>query len=157
MGYDVLFTVTAEITNTGDVVGDEVPQLYVSLGGPNDPKVVLRNFDRLTIEPGQSKTFVADITRRDLSSWDPSVQDWVVSSYPKTVHVGSSSRKLPLSADLDTSGLVTGGGNGASSAPASYTSMGAGYSYHAGQPTTMKTGYWGNHNGGWKHDGDHGD
>ncbi|KAI7092551.1 hypothetical protein KC352_g40239, partial [Hortaea werneckii] len=41
--------------------------------------------------------------------------------------------------------------------PASYTSMGAGYSYHAGQPTTMKTGYWGHHNGGWdKHDGDHG-
>ncbi|RMY61699.1 hypothetical protein D0863_11192 [Hortaea werneckii] len=111
--YDVLFTVTAEITNTGDVVGDEVPQLYVSLGGPNDPKVVLRNFDRLTIEPGQSKTFVADITRRDLSNWDPSVQNC-------------------------------------------YTSMGAGYSYHAGQPTTMKTGYWGNHNGGWKHDGDHG-
>ncbi|KAI7496165.1 Beta-glucosidase [Hortaea werneckii] len=178
--YDVLFTVTAEITNTGDVVGDEVPQLYISLGGPNDPKVVLRNFDRLTIEPGQTKTFVADINRRDISSWDPSVQDWVVSSYPKTVHVGSSSRKLPLSADLDTSGLVTGGGNGgnsgssssgsgpsptttygggngASSAPASYTSMGAGYSYHAGQPTTMKTGYWGQHNGGWgKHDGDHG-
>ncbi|KAI7246813.1 hypothetical protein KC335_g19270, partial [Hortaea werneckii] len=50
-----------------------------------------------------------------------------------------------------------GGGNGASSSPASYTSMGAGYSYHAGQPTTMKTGYWGHHNGGWdKHDGDHG-
>lgn len=40
--YDVLFTVTANIKNTGKVVGDEVPQLYVSLGGPNDPKVVLR-------------------------------------------------------------------------------------------------------------------
>lgn len=74
--YDVLFTVTAEITNTGDILGDEVPQLYISLGGPDDPKVVLRNFERLRIEPGQSRTFVADVTRRDLSNWDIESQNW---------------------------------------------------------------------------------
>lgn len=39
--YKTLFTVTATITNTGDVTSDEVPQLYVSLGGPNNaPKVL---------------------------------------------------------------------------------------------------------------------
>ncbi|KAK4634791.1 Beta-glucosidase 1 [Fulvia fulva] len=102
--YDVLFTATATITNTGSVVGDEVPQLYVSLGGPNDPKVVLRNFDRLTIPAGGSATFTADIMRRDLSNWDTAAQDWIISSYPKTVYVGCSSRKLPLSASLDVGG-----------------------------------------------------
>lgn len=81
----------------------------------------------------------------------------VISSYPKTVHVGSSARNLPLSADLDTSGVGTGGGDGGSSGDntssagsssaysttVSYTSTGGGYSYQTdpAEPTTMSTGY----------------
>lgn len=98
--WDVLFTVTATVTNTGSVAGDEVAQLYVSLGGPNDAKVQLRNFDRLSISPGQSATFTADITRKDLSNWDSGAQNWVISNYTKMVYVGNSSRKLPLSGVL---------------------------------------------------------
>ena len=98
--YDVLYSVTATITNTGNVTGEEVPQLYISLGGPYDPKVVLRNFERLSIQPGMNATFTADITRRDVSNWDTTAQNWAISSYPKTVYVGSSSRKLLLSATL---------------------------------------------------------
>ena len=73
---------------------------YISLGGPYDPKVVLRNFDRLSIAPGASAMFTADITRRDVSNWDSAAQNWAISNYTKTVYVGSSSRKLPLSAQL---------------------------------------------------------
>ncbi|KAF2742764.1 glycoside hydrolase family 3 protein [Sporormia fimetaria CBS 119925] len=102
--WDVLFTATATVTNTGKIAGEEIPQLYLSLGGPSDPKVVLRNFDRLSIQPGQSATFTADITRRDVSNWDPATQNWVISNYPKTVYVGGSSRNLPLSASLDLGG-----------------------------------------------------
>jgi beta-glucosidase len=98
--YDVLFTVTATIANTGNLDGEEVPQLYVSLGGPNNPKVVLRGFDRLSIAKGENATFTADLTRRDLSNWDTDAQNWYISSYPKTVYVGSSSRNLPLSQSL---------------------------------------------------------
>lgn len=101
--WDVLFKVTAKITNTGKIAGDEVAQAYVSLGGPEDPKVQLRAFDRLTVQPGESVTFTAEITRRDLSNWDTVSQNWVISQYPKTIYVGSSSRTLPLSAPLDTS------------------------------------------------------
>ncbi|KAM3068685.1 beta-glucosidase [Clarireedia jacksonii] len=98
--YDVLYTVTAKITNTGDLDGEEVPQLYVRLGGPNDPLVVLRGFERLSISAGESATFTADLTRRDLSNWDTVAQNWVITDYPKTVYVGSSSRNLPLSQTL---------------------------------------------------------
>jgi len=101
--WDVLYTVEATITNNGSVTGDEVVQLYVSLGGEDDPKVVLRGFDRLSIAPGKSVTFHADLTRRDLSNWDTTTQNWVISSAPKKVYVGASSRKLLLEADLDTS------------------------------------------------------
>ena len=63
-------------------------------------KKVLRGFERLSIDAGGSATFNADLTRRDLSNWDPEAQNWVISNYPKTVYVGSSSRKLFLSAKL---------------------------------------------------------
>jgi beta-glucosidase-like glycosyl hydrolase len=98
--WDVLYTVTATITNTGDLNGEEVPQLYVSLGGPNQPAVILRGFERLSIDAGQSATFTADLLRRDLSNWDTVSQNWVITDYPKTVYVGPSSRNLPLSMAL---------------------------------------------------------
>jgi hypothetical protein len=98
--YDVLYTVTASIKNTGTLNGEEVPQLYVSLGGANNPKVVLRGFDRLSIDSGETATFSTDILRRDLSNWDTVSQNWYISSYPKTVYVGPSSRNLPLSQTL---------------------------------------------------------
>ncbi|OJJ47622.1 hypothetical protein ASPZODRAFT_1733303 [Penicilliopsis zonata CBS 506.65] len=75
--YDELFAVTVTIANTGSVVGDEIPQLYVSLGAPEDPKIVLRNFDRITIQPGEKAVWRAT-----------------------TVYVGASSRKLYLQATL---------------------------------------------------------
>ncbi|WEW55300.1 beta-glucosidase [Emydomyces testavorans] len=98
--YEELYKVSVTITNTGRVVGDEVPQLYVSLGGPNDAKVVLRGFDRITLGPGQSTVWRTSLTRRDVSNWDPVVQNWVVTDYPKTIYVGNSSRNLALSAPL---------------------------------------------------------
>ena len=97
--YDILYTVTTTITNTGSVAGSEVPQLYVSLGG-NQPKVMLRGFDRLQIAPGASATFTAQLTRKDLSTWDTGAQNWVLSGNA-TAYVGSSSRNLPLSAPLN--------------------------------------------------------
>ncbi|KAJ5546415.1 hypothetical protein N7494_004000 [Penicillium frequentans] len=94
--WDVLYTVTAKVTNTGKVAGDEVAQLYVGLGGPNDAIRQLRGFERLSIAPGKTATFTVDLTRRDLSNWDTASQDWFISDYKKTVYVGASSRNLPL-------------------------------------------------------------
>lgn len=127
--YDILFTVTATIKNTGSVAGEEVAQLYVSLGGPNDPVVALRQFDKLPIPAGGEATFSAQLTRRDLSNWDTVAQDWFVSKYRKTVFVGSSSRRLPLSGVLDIAGTAGGigssGGNGTSSSYSSGSGSGS--------------------------------
>ncbi|KAJ2899584.1 uncharacterized protein MKZ38_002958 [Zalerion maritima] len=98
--WDVMYVVSATIKNTGDLVGDEVPQLYVSLGGTDDPPKVLRGFDRIRIDPGHSAVFRADITRRDLSNWDVVSQNWVISDCTKKVYIGSSSRNIQLEAKL---------------------------------------------------------
>ena len=73
---------------------------YVSLGGPNDPPVVLRGFNDLAIPRGRSKAVRFRLTRRDISNWDAGKQDWFISDAPKTVYVGASSRKLTLKAVL---------------------------------------------------------
>ena len=98
--WDVVWTVTANIQNTGERNGEEVPQLYISLGGPNTPNLVLRGFERLSIDAGQTAVFTADIIRRDLVNWDTVQQRWVETKFVKTVFVGPSSRKLPLSVEL---------------------------------------------------------
>ncbi|KAJ5157300.1 beta-glucosidase A [Penicillium canariense] len=98
--FEDLIQVTASITNIGSVIGDEVPQLYVSLGGDDNPVKVLRAFDRVTIAPGQKLQWTTTLTRRDLSNWDVATQNWAITSAPKKVYVGNSSRKLPLSAEL---------------------------------------------------------
>ncbi|KAG9760925.1 hypothetical protein KCU73_g2642, partial [Aureobasidium melanogenum] len=99
--WDILYYIRVNVTNTGPIVGDEVPQLYVSLGGPYDPKVVLRGFERVTIDPGKTVQVTFPLARRDLASWDTEKQDWVISEYVKTVYVGSSSRDLPLGTVLE--------------------------------------------------------
>jgi beta-glucosidase len=99
--WEDLYTVTVKVTNTGDVDGDEVPQLYLSLGGPYDPKVILRGFERVHIKAGETAEVSFDLARRDVSSWSTEKQDWVVTDFEKTVYVGSSSRQLHLSASLE--------------------------------------------------------
>ncbi|KAJ5085783.1 hypothetical protein N7532_010554 [Penicillium argentinense] len=101
--FEDLYQVTVTITNTGSVQGDEVPQLYVSLGGENNPVKVLRAFDRITIAPGQKAQWTTTLTRRDLSSWDVAKQNWVVTPAQKKVYVGNSSRRLPLESELPAS------------------------------------------------------
>ncbi|QSZ35750.1 hypothetical protein DSL72_006872 [Monilinia vaccinii-corymbosi] len=123
--YEELYTVNAKITNTGDVTGTEIPQLvssdltsisnnipsptpsyctnetqYISLGGPTEPKIVLRAFDDIELEPGKTETFTYHITRRDVSNWDATTQNWYINPYIKQVYIGSSSRNLVLNATL---------------------------------------------------------
>lgn len=99
--YDIIYRVTASVTNTGSATGDEVAQLYISRGGPYDPVRELRGFERLTdMQPNETRAFSVDVTRRDIMSWSTVEQDWFVRNSTKTVWVGPSSRDLPLSGTL---------------------------------------------------------
>ena len=98
--YDTLYTVRALIRNTGSLPGEEVAQLYISLGGPDDPALQLRAFERLSILPGESTVWETGLTRRDLSRWDVGLQDWKEVMGAR-VWVGGSSRVLGVSATVD--------------------------------------------------------
>ncbi|KAH0528842.1 hypothetical protein TsFJ059_003654 [Trichoderma semiorbis] len=96
--WDILATVTATIKNTGSMKGSEVAQLYIGI--PGGPMKQLRGFDKVWINPRKKVKVSFDITRRDLSQWDTTVQKWYLHPGPYTLYVGASSRNLPLDGTL---------------------------------------------------------
>ncbi len=69
-------TVTASmtVTNTGKVAGTDVAQLYLHdpVASISQPVRRLRGFERVTLDPGQSKTVTFKITKADFGFYDNS-------------------------------------------------------------------------------------
>ncbi|CUA72730.1 beta-glucosidase [Rhizoctonia solani] len=96
--YDVAYTVTASVKNTGSVSGCEVAQLYLSYPASQTKQPVrsLRGFDKLCLNKGQTKTATFKLRQKDHAVWDVVRQTWTIPKGVFTVYVGSSSRTLPL-------------------------------------------------------------
>jgi len=61
--------VTTELRNTGARAGDEVAQLYLNFPyEPGTPRVALRGFQRVTLQPGEARKIAFDLSPRDLSA-----------------------------------------------------------------------------------------
>jgi beta-glucosidase len=97
--------VTVDVTNTGDVAGDEVVQLYVGTGPSQVVRPVrdLRDFARVHLEPGQTRTVPLEVLATDLAYWDVTANAWRVEPTRYRVEVGSSSHTLPLTASFSVS------------------------------------------------------
>ncbi|SMR54656.1 unnamed protein product [Zymoseptoria tritici ST99CH_1E4] len=100
--WEVLYEVNVTVSNTGDVHGAAVPQLYVSLPGsvPETPVRQLRGFEKVPLAAGESETVCFQLMRRDLSFWDVTAQQWVIPEGEFTFHVGFSSRDLRESVEV---------------------------------------------------------
>lgn len=86
---------TFTVTNTGARAGTDVVQLYVGAktSSVTRPVRLLAGFERVTLEPGQSREVSFDVTAAELAHWDISMQRRVE---PGTyvLEVGSSSAEL---------------------------------------------------------------
>lgn len=102
--WETLFTPSVTVSNTGNVTGATVVQLYISL--PQDavpsgtPIRVLRGFEKVSLQPGQNSTVSFPLMRRDVSYWDVISQVWVIPRGQIGVSVGFSSRDLPLMSNI---------------------------------------------------------
>ncbi|KAK0673676.1 family 3 putative glycoside hydrolase [Cercophora samala] len=99
--YEVLFEVKVDVKNTGEREGVEVVQLYLSPNNPLSPSLLLRGFTDIPLPPNATATLTFPLTRRDLSNWNTLTQNWeILTDYPKTIFVGSSSMDLRLNGTL---------------------------------------------------------
>jgi beta-glucosidase len=96
--WEVLYEVTVDIKNTGDVDAKEVPQLYVNIA--TAPAKQLRGFEAVHVDRGATETVIFPITRRDLSIWDVVAQKWKLQSGEYPIYVGASSRDIRLTGTI---------------------------------------------------------
>jgi beta-glucosidase len=85
--------VTADVTNTGSVVGDEVVQLYIhqQAGSDSRPMRELKGFERLTLKPGETKAVTFQLGPAELTYWSTNAGKWVQDAEAFDVWVGSDS------------------------------------------------------------------
>ncbi len=86
-------TVTAEVTNTGSIAGDEVLQLYIHQrsGSDSRPLRELKGFERLTLQPGETRTVAFQLGPDELQYWSTNLGRWVQEPAGFDLWVGSDS------------------------------------------------------------------
>lgn len=87
-------TVSVDVKNTGGVAGAEIVQLYVGQDiCKNVPRPVkeLKDFAKVWLEPGETKTVKFELDSRAFAYWDDFAKAWVVDSGSFTVSVAPSS------------------------------------------------------------------
>ncbi|RZK74423.1 MAG: beta-glucosidase, partial [Pedobacter sp.] len=95
------FQVTVDVTNTGDVVGDEVIQLYVKdfVSSVTTYEYDLRGFERVKLKPNEKKTITFNLNSDDLALLDKNM-NWTVEPGKFKVMIGSSSEDIKLEAEF---------------------------------------------------------
>ncbi|HWD69055.1 MAG TPA: glycoside hydrolase family 3 C-terminal domain-containing protein [Solirubrobacteraceae bacterium] len=104
-----LVHVTARVTNTGQVRGSDVAQLYVGdPKGAGEPPRQLEGFSRVTLDPGQTKTVSFSVSGHELSYFNTKASGWTLLPGRFTLYVGDSSAlsSLPLQAKLKVTRTV---------------------------------------------------
>lgn len=89
--------VRADVTNTGDRAGTEVIQMYVRdrVSSVTRPVKELKGFQRVTLEPGETKMVALDVTPNRLAFYDIDME-FVVEPGEFEIMVGTSSRDEDL-------------------------------------------------------------
>jgi beta-glucosidase len=101
-GLDVSF----QLTNTGKVNADDVPQVY--LGAPSAapagvqfPVRSLVAFDRVHLSAGRSRRVTLHVPQRQFQYWSALDERWLSAGGQRIVSVGASSRDLRLEQSID--------------------------------------------------------
>ncbi|HNT24531.1 MAG TPA: beta-glucosidase BglX [Anaerolineales bacterium] len=87
-------TVSVDVTNTGSLAGDEVAQLYIhqQWGSDTRPMRELKGFERLTLQPGETKTVNFKLGPDELRYWSTNAGQWIQEAAEFDIWVGSDSQ-----------------------------------------------------------------
>jgi beta-glucosidase len=95
--------ISVRLKNTGNVSGDEVPQVYLDAPEQRPEGVqfamqTLVAFDRVSLLPGETKEVAMHVAPRSLEYWSIAENRWIRLG-SRRIRVGSSSRSSTLSAN----------------------------------------------------------
>jgi beta-glucosidase len=91
-------SVSVDVTNTGDVIGKEIVQVYVR---DHEAKLVrppkeLKGFAKVELEPGETKTLTVELDERAFAYYNPAYGQWITESGAFDILVGRSSADICL-------------------------------------------------------------
>jgi beta-glucosidase len=94
--------ISVDVKNNGERKGDEVVQLYINdlISSTSKPVKELKGYERITLEPGETKTVNLRLTPEDLSLFDRDM-NFVVEPGTFEVMIGSSSRDIRLKGEFE--------------------------------------------------------
>lgn len=92
-------TVSVDVTNTGDIEGKEIVQLYVRdlTGAARRPLRELKGYEKVSLKPGETKTVNFVLDYRSFAWYHTGIKDWYAASGDYRILIGASSRDLRLS------------------------------------------------------------
>ena len=98
LGADGAVVVNVDVKNTGRRAGEEVVQLYVRHlnSGVERPIKELKGFQRIPLQPGQTKTAQLVLKAAQLAYWDTKQHSFVVENDDLQLMIGSSSADTKL-------------------------------------------------------------
>lgn len=101
-------TVTVDVTNTGKTAGKEVVQLYVEdiESSVIRPAKELKGFEKVSLEPGETKTVTFTLDKRAFAYWSTAIHDWHVETGEFNILIGKSSRNIVCSKTITVTSTV---------------------------------------------------
>ncbi len=90
--------IDVDVSNTGTRAGEEIVQLYTGCRGTNvdHPHKALKGFQRVALQPGESKTVAFTLKAADLAYYDVQTRQWQVELAQYVIYVGASSSEKDL-------------------------------------------------------------
>ena len=96
-------TVSVDVTNTGNMAGKEVVQLYVSdkTGTEIRPVKELKGFAKVFLNPGEKKTVSMELDYRSFAYYSTDINDWFAPGGKYEILVGDSSANIMVSETIE--------------------------------------------------------
>jgi beta-glucosidase len=100
-------TATVTVTNTGNRAGADVPQLYLT-DAPGEPRTRLLGFERVELQPGQSRQVTLTADRRLLARYDGTAGQWRIDEGSYQIAVGKAADTPQLTGQAVLTGAQFG-------------------------------------------------
>ncbi len=106
-----LYTVSFDLTNTGDRAGAEVAQVYVADDHSKiaRPAKELKGFAKVALQPGETKHVTVSLDKRSFAYYDAGAKQWRITPGTFGILVGSSSADITLKGSIAVSEAAASG------------------------------------------------